>query len=429
MIRRALDLGAPVTDAGRERRREQVGPARPSAQLAAHGRDQVHQARGAASTASRLGHRRRVPGRQTRDRSLRTRSTIITFSASSLGRRSAAVRPGALDRSGLDDVAALTRPAQEQLGRRGRDLHARARAGGGSRRTAPGCRPPAAPPARPRRRRRAAARTAPGTGSPGRRRRPRCAPGCDSTPLDVLPASSERRHAPRGHAGPAAAGQRPVGHGRLEPRGRQQALVGQRDRPPAATVERGRVVADLDQAGGQTVRRTRQRASRRARARLRSCRVGHGERVRGSASALLKGSERDRAMVWRSPRRRWRPVQARADVAQLVAHHLAKVRVAGSNPVVRSERLSHVGPCSGGVAERRGNGLQSRVHGFKSRLHLVRTAQAAQRTAARQHARAIGAVWLARFLDTEEVTGSSPVSPTTHVPACAIPFPTRLARP
>ena len=26
-----------------------------------------------------------------------------------------------------------------------------------------------------------------------------------------------------------------------------------------------------------------------------------------------------------------------ADVAQLVAHHLAKVRVAGSNPVIRSE--------------------------------------------------------------------------------------------
>ena len=30
---------------------------------------------------------------------------------------------------------------------------------------------------------------------------------------------------------------------------------------------------------------------------------------------------------------------ALADVAQLVAHHLAKVRVAGSNPVVRSENL------------------------------------------------------------------------------------------
>jgi hypothetical protein len=30
----------------------------------------------------------------------------------------------------------------------------------------------------------------------------------------------------------------------------------------------------------------------------------------------------------------------RADVAQLVEHHLAKVRVAGSNPVVRSEATS-----------------------------------------------------------------------------------------
>src|SRR3954468_550318 len=30
--------------------------------------------------------------------------------------------------------------------------------------------------------------------------------------------------------------------------------------------------------------------------------------------------------------------ERQADVAQLVAHHLAKVRVAGSNPVVRSER-------------------------------------------------------------------------------------------
>ena len=57
-----------------------------------------------------------------------------------------------------------------------------------------------------------------------------------------------------------------------------------------------------------------------------------------------------------------------ADVAQLVEHHLAKVRVAGSNPVVRSKGLS--GGLLGGVAERRGNGLQSRVHGFKSRLHL-----------------------------------------------------------
>ena len=32
-----------------------------------------------------------------------------------------------------------------------------------------------------------------------------------------------------------------------------------------------------------------------------------------------------------------RPRPLRADVAQLVAHHLAKVRVAGSNPVIRSK--------------------------------------------------------------------------------------------
>src|SRR3712207_9006829 len=77
----------------------------------------------------------------------------------------------------------------------------------------------------------------------------------------------------------------------------------------------------------------------------------------------------DRAFGWtgRSPH---------ADVAQLVEHHLAKVRVAGSNPVVRSERVSASSggeqSSHGGVAERRGNGLQIRVHGFKSRLHLGR---------------------------------------------------------
>ena len=58
-------------------------------------------------------------------------------------------------------------------------------------------------------------------------------------------------------------------------------------------------------------------------------------------------------------------------MAQLVEHHLAKVRVAGSNPVVRSEEVLRTATgFLGGVAERRGNGLQIRVHGFKSRLHL-----------------------------------------------------------
>ena len=87
------------------------------------------------------------------------------------------------------------------------------------------------------------------------------------------------------------------------------------------------------------------------------------------------------------------PVCGRGSV---VEHHLAKVRVAGSNPVVRSVAGILGCPLHGGVAERRGSGLQSRIHGFESRLHL---------------AWAIGAA-VARFPDTEEVTGSIPVSPT-----------------
>ena len=83
-----------------------------------------------------------------------------------------------------------------------------------------------------------------------------------------------------------------------------------------------------------------------------------------------------------------------ADVAQLVEHHLAKVRVAGSNPVVRSEAPRDVVPLTfvvsvvalrakqGGhgpnLAEwpnGLGKGLQSPVRGFDSRLRLGRLAQ------------------------------------------------------
>jgi len=74
----------------------------------------------------------------------------------------------------------------------------------------------------------------------------------------------------------------------------------------------------------------------------------------------------DRLVFWFAPL----TLAELADVAQLVEHHLAKVRVAGSNPVVRSERVS-ADRSNGGVAERRGNGLQIRLHGFKSRLHLA----------------------------------------------------------
>ena len=63
---------------------------------------------------------------------------------------------------------------------------------------------------------------------------------------------------------------------------------------------------------------------------------------------------------------------ANADVAQLVAHHLAKVRVASSSLVIRSRSPDPSdGSHHGGVAERRGNGLQSRVHRFESGRHLA----------------------------------------------------------
>ena len=105
-----------------------------------------------------------------------------------------------------------------------------------------------------------------------------------------------------------------------------------------------------------------------------------------------------------------------ADVAQLVAHHLAKVRVAGSNPVVRSRhrpgRRSAPRVAGGRPAPTAawpsglGKGLQSPVRGFDSRRRLELTT-----TAIAVHIRAISSVG-EHYLDTVGVTGSIPVSPT-----------------
>jgi hypothetical protein len=89
-------------------------------------------------------------------------------------------------------------------------------------------------------------------------------------------------------------------------------------------------------------------------------------------------------------------------VAQLVEHHLAKVRVAGSNPVVRSERVSP-SPCG------------ERFPRWSGREARQRTANPCTRVQIPSPPRAIGAVG-ARFPDTEEVTGSNPVSPTSITP-------------
>ena len=70
----------------------------------------------------------------------------------------------------------------------------------------------------------------------------------------------------------------------------------------------------------------------------------------------------------------------RADVAQLVAHHLAKVRVASSSLVIRSKYIWVLLEVKlhGGLVEWLGNGLQNRVHGFDSRIHLQAVASLAR---------------------------------------------------
>ena len=112
----------------------------------------------------------------------------------------------------------------------------------------------------------------------------------------------------------------------------------------------------------------------------------HGERIEIGRSAI------DRV--------RLNPAIDSADVAQLVEHHLAKVRVAGSNPVIRSEAPPQW--WRGREARQRPAKPYTRVRiPSPPPLH-----------------RAIGAV-VARFLDTEEVAGSNPVSPTKRAPSIA----------
>ena len=102
-----------------------------------------------------------------------------------------------------------------------------------------------------------------------------------------------------------------------------------------------------------------------------------------------------------------------ADVAQLVARNLAKVQVAGSNPVVRSQ-------VNGRMAERRGSGLQILPHGFKSRSDLHLWSQRGRRVKCRtsnehkvRHDRkwTIGSA-VEHHIDIVGVTGSIPVSST-----------------
>ena len=86
----------------------------------------------------------------------------------------------------------------------------------------------------------------------------------------------------------------------------------------------------------------------------------------------------------------------------MVEHHLAKVRVAGSNPVVRSEAQCLT------VEWPRGEATACKA--VYTGSNPVSTSRTSGQTE--------GFLWtigaaVARFPDTEEVTGSIPVSPTT----------------
>ena len=90
-----------------------------------------------------------------------------------------------------------------------------------------------------------------------------------------------------------------------------------------------------------------------------------------------------------------------ADVAQLVERNLAKVEVASSSLVVRSGVAGHVWASTVGWPRGEATDCKS-----------VYTGSNPVPTSQQFKTRAIGAV-VARFLDTEEVTGSNPVSPTS----------------
>ena len=107
--------------------------------------------------------------------------------------------------------------------------------------------------------------------------------------------------------------------------------------PTASRSPRGRCDATVRSRGSHAGIPRPARASR-----FPARRISCSERVRGDGSAVVV--EICAATLWwtivvlRDGRRcrSWR-----ADVAQLVAHHLAKVRVAGSNPVIRSKVQWH----------------------------------------------------------------------------------------
>ena len=138
-----------------------------------------------------------------------------------------------------------------------------------------------------------------------------------------------------------------------------------------ATDEQRRAIADEVIVNDGDLAELRGRRSTRCGPRLQAASGRARDRSWGVLGRTRRIGESDRVIA----RHEFR---ADADVAQLVAHHLAKVRVAGSNPVVRSRSPSTGIPGQGSrIADNPaawpsglGKGLQSPVRGFDSRRRL-----------------------------------------------------------
>jgi hypothetical protein len=118
--------------------------------------------------------------------------------------------------------------------------------------------------------------------------------------------------------------------------------LGSNQRPPAC--EAGAL--PLSYETGAKRRTTSKISTRGPRGRTRC--VGRRISARATLRKICAGPLGSTIVVLRTGRR---SRSLRADVAQLVAHHLAKVRVAGSNPVIRSRVTGGIKPPDGGVAE------------------------------------------------------------------------------
>ncbi len=413
-------LGRAGDRAGREGRRQQLRPAgvRGAARPARSRRG------GPAPGASRrrTGRGRSTePVAQTRPRSLRTRSTIITFSAWSFSRRSASVRPVPLIGPGLDGPADAARGRAR--GTRWRSRR-RARAAGSFRRTVPGCRAPAGRSVRPRRR----------AGSRQRRGQHPAEVGLvDLAGRDVLadPAHARRVRGAVERGRPVAGGRARAtapgtgrGH-RLPPVRRAKRAQVRRPSKSATTAQK----PEESRAAGSLVTSRRPVATRPPK-RARGARsdtlpslwrvsCGCPDRVfeRAQRSTLRKRVfvlARESARVQHVAGTRRADRKRHADVAQLVERNLAKVEVASSNLVVRSQEVGDLPEpphswWSGREARQRPAKPSTRVQIPSPPPRTISSAGE-------------------RFPDTEEVTGSIPVSSTGPQGPRSARIPARLAQ-